>query len=203
MNPLQTLVHEAMQTQRLTRAQLAGRMGYKNISKGLRRLDALLHELQGSEGLLQSLKEALSIPDAQLREAVLQLQEQLNAEERACFEPIIQVVPTRTPSPIFVAALVPGLLNIPVPDDLLSLPADEEFSVVCDLYRKHRETWKPWWAGGKGAIYHRNYDERFEFDEDCRLVKVHDHSIGFSRAVLRVSGKPLQLHFETNEGANR
>jgi uncharacterized membrane protein YcjF (UPF0283 family) len=73
MNPLQKLVDGAMQAQELTRAQLAGRMGYKNISKGLRRLDALLHELQGSEELLQSLKEALHIPDAQMREAVLQL----------------------------------------------------------------------------------------------------------------------------------
>lgn len=197
MNPLQRLVHEAIRSQGMTRAELARRMGYTNISKGLRRLDALLYDLEGSDRLLPLLQKALSLPDAQLKVAVSQLQEKRIAEERARFKPIIQVIPATTPSPIFVAALVPRLLNIPVPGDLPSLPADEEFSIVCGLYRKHRGAHKGW-ARGKGAIYHRYYDERIELDADCKMVKTHDHSIGYSQAVLRLNGKPLQLHFDAS-----
>ena len=168
MNVLQRVVQDEMNALGLKRSELIQRMGYKNISKGLRRLDALLDTLEGSERFLPLLQFALSIPDEKLQAAVSELQEQLMAAERAVFKPIIQVIPTRRPSPVFVAALVPKLLNIAVPEDLSSLSVEEEMSIVCDLYRKHREEYQGW-AKGKGIVYHRSYDESFEFDQDCRL----------------------------------
>ncbi|MEN8214744.1 MAG: hypothetical protein ABFR19_10320 [Pseudomonadota bacterium] len=195
MNPLQKLTQDEMHARGVKRSELVRRMGFRNLNKGLRRLDGLLQYLQASDRLLPLLQRALSIPDEKLRIAVAELQEQLVADERARFKPIIQVIPTTIPSPIFVAALIPGLLNIRVPDDLASLPADKEFQVVCDLYRKHRERHSGW-AKGKGAVYHRCYDESFELDQDCHLVKINAKHIGLSRAVLRVGGTPLDFHFE-------
>lgn len=197
MNPLQRLVQNELSSQGIKRSKLVKLMGYRNINGGLRRLDDLLATLDEHERLLPLLNKALNIKDNRLLAASSELDEQLAAAKRAAFRPMIQVIPSRRPSPIFVAAMCPHLLNIEVPDHLSLLPTDEALSIVCDLYRKHRGKYEGW-PKGKGFVYHRSYDESFEFDAACCLVSHNEQHIGMNVARLSVGGTPVQITFESN-----
>lgn len=196
MNPLQRFVQNELTSQGIKRSKLVKLMGYRNINGGLRRLDDLLATLDEHERLLPLLNNALNIEDNRLLVAASELDERLTAAKRSAFSPVIQVIPTRRPSPIFVAAMCPHLLNIEVSEHLSSLPTDNALSVVCDLYRKHREKYEGW-PKGKGFVYHRSYDESFEFDAACGLVSHNEQHIGINVAGLSVGGTPVQITFES------
>ena len=63
MNPLQKFILAAMDAQHVNRSELVKKMGYTNISKGLRKLDEMLETLEGREWILPLLQDALCIPD--------------------------------------------------------------------------------------------------------------------------------------------
>ena len=114
---------------------------------------------------------------------------------RSAFRPMMQVIPTVRPSPIFVAAMCPWLLNITVPSDLINMPLEQQLNSVCDLYRKHRDKYEGW-PKGKGFIFHRSYGESYEFDENGYLVKKNTRYVGISVASLQVGGSQVRLEFE-------
>ena len=163
MNPLQRFVQIELKSQEMKSSELVKRVGYRNLNKGLRRLDGFMMSLDDQERMLPLLSKALNIRDDRLRMAASDLDDQLTAAKRASFRPMIQVIPAKNPSPVFVVAMCPQLLDIKVPPHLSSLSLDEALLVVCELYRKHREEYEGW-PKGKGFIYHRSYDESFEFD---------------------------------------
>jgi hypothetical protein len=103
----------------LDRAGLIRRTGYKNVAKGLRRLDDLFAgELERTNDLIRALPGALHIPGHAVETAVAETRHQVKeyalriaqAEEaawRAAFVPHAVILTDRTrPQPIFVAALV-------------------------------------------------------------------------------------------------
>ena len=118
-----------------------------------------------------------------------------NDSRGSAFRSMIQVIPTVRPSPIFVVAMCPWLLNIKVPRDLDNMPLEIQLNSVCDLYRKHREKYEGW-PKGKGFVFHRSYDESYEFDENCCLVKKNTRHVGISQARLQVGGSQVHLEFE-------
>jgi hypothetical protein len=206
MNPLEQQLDHELKTRGMSRQELVQRMGYRNISKGLRRLNELLSGLSEYPQLLPRIEQALNLPDKRFWQAAAELNALLIAEERRDFKPRIQVIPTVTPRPVFVAAMCPYLLNIEVPEQLVSLPVGEALSIVCDLYRKHRDNYPSGWPRGKGFVYHRSYDESFEFDAECQLVKHNTQHIGLHRAELSINGGELikfdcepQLEYATSE----
>ena len=61
--PIGTLVTNRIVELDLTRAQVVRRFGYRNITKGLRRLDQLCQgDFVGAAGLVQALPNALELP---------------------------------------------------------------------------------------------------------------------------------------------
>jgi hypothetical protein len=103
----------------LSRPDLIRRAGYKNIAKGLRRLDELLAgDLNKTGGLIRALPAALDVPPevvehtieerrrriAEAQEAARQARE---AAWRDGFRPHAIILTERTvPQPIFVAAII-------------------------------------------------------------------------------------------------
>jgi hypothetical protein len=117
--PLGLLIESRMSELNLSRASFVTRLGYKNIAKGIRRLEALCRgDIEGTKQLLERLPQALVISaeavelavEKSLREiASAQRQERELREEtwRASFRPHAVIATERTiPSPIFVAALI-------------------------------------------------------------------------------------------------
>jgi hypothetical protein len=78
--------------------QLAVRLGYRNISKGVRRLDRICHgELMGKDQILAKLPSALNLPEDVVAAAIQETRKQVEREIQAEFErqeaPVAGAVP--------------------------------------------------------------------------------------------------------------
>jgi hypothetical protein len=90
--PLAALVAERCRQLGLRRSEVAARCGYKNISKGLRRLEQVsAGELEKADALLRRLPEALDLSPDVVKDAIDQTVHQIAAEQdavwRASFQP--------------------------------------------------------------------------------------------------------------------
>ena len=65
MNALQTLISETMAAKGLRKSQIVSLLGFKNITKGIRRLDAFVEDGVDSPGMLDRLPSALGSPPRQ------------------------------------------------------------------------------------------------------------------------------------------
>ena len=117
--PIRVLIESRLRELGLTRADLIRRTAYKDVTKGLRRLDELYQgDLQRGQGLVKMLATALDVPADAVRTAVQETYDQLNEEDRraaeakearwrASFKPhAIIMTEKRVPQPIFVAGLI-------------------------------------------------------------------------------------------------
>jgi hypothetical protein len=114
-----TLVRSRMIELGLSRGELAKRLGYKNIAKGIRRIDAWRDgDLEGTKQFLDVLPQALEVSAETVKRALDQTVRELESAEkqeaeardkiwRENFRPHAIILTERTvPSPIFVAAII-------------------------------------------------------------------------------------------------
>ena len=110
--PIQALISGRSEELGLSAVELVRRCGYKNIPKGLRRLEQLCQgDFARSTVLLHALPYALEVTAEVVKQAVEQTQQNLReAEElawREAFRPHAIILTEREiPQPIFVAAMV-------------------------------------------------------------------------------------------------
>ena len=84
--PVSTLIRKRCQELGLSRSELVRRCGYKNISKGLRRLDQVYAgDFDGAAAFLRGLPEALTLPPETIQEAIEATTRQIAAEADALF----------------------------------------------------------------------------------------------------------------------
>src|ERR1700719_3227966 len=114
-----TLVRSRMIELGLSRGELAKRLGYKNLAKGIRRIDVLCGgDVEGTKQFLDALPQALETSAETVKLALdqtvreLELAEKQEAEARdkiwrENFHPHAILLTERSvPSPIFVAAMI-------------------------------------------------------------------------------------------------
>jgi hypothetical protein len=110
--PIQVLISSRCSELGLRPAEVVRRCGYKNVSKGLRRLEhATRGNFGGCDTLIRALPIALEVPTEKVQRAVEETQRQLlEAEEtawRAAFTPHAIILTERErPQPLFVAAFI-------------------------------------------------------------------------------------------------
>src|SRR3954471_19282155 len=80
MNALQILVNETMATKGLRKAQIVSLLGFKNIAKGIRRLDAFVADGVESPAMLDRLPSALALPAETVHAAYEQMLDQMRTE---------------------------------------------------------------------------------------------------------------------------
>jgi hypothetical protein len=90
--PISSLISSRCRELDLRPVELIRRCGYRNISKGLRRLESLSQGyFEGTEGLICGLPVGLEVPAEVVREAVertkRQISEAMEAAWRAAFRP--------------------------------------------------------------------------------------------------------------------
>ena len=198
MNALRVLIEKYLAANGMSRNTLAGKLGYRNVSKGLRVVDRYLDTLHEKADVSVRLQRILHIPEAELSAATEQVRAAFEEKARASFRPQIHVIPSSRPTPLFVAALASGLLEVKVPSGCGGLDFAEEINLVCDSYRQHQlnvnneiaakahsdfssylkmiETLEnegtayPWTVG-KGFRYFRSYEECLIFDRECNLIE--------------------------------
>ena len=114
-----TLIRSRMTELGLSRGEFAKRLGYKNVAKGIRRIDALCEgDIDGTKHFLDALPQALETSAETVKLALdqtvrdIELAEKQEAEARdkiwrENFCPHAIILTERTvPSPIFVAAII-------------------------------------------------------------------------------------------------
>ena len=162
MNPLQKYILSEMDAQHVKRSKLVKRMGYSNISKGLRKLDEMLETLEGREWLLPLLQDALKIPDEKLQTAVSTLEDEIFDAKSSVFKPSIWVLYT-IPLGFFGAMSRTRFIEVP---ENASTHANE-MDIVRGLCRVLGD--KNDISIRKGFIYHRNYGESIILDNHLSI----------------------------------
>jgi hypothetical protein len=192
--------------------ELIRRCGYKNLAKGLRRLEDLRRgEFERTKGLISGLPQALQLPAEVVQKAVedttRQLHEAHEAAWRASFKPhAIILTDRRIPQPIFVAALigVDELLRIDFPP----LASPEMYpdlaieGIRLKLARWHRDFNRrkglgsyqlPAFGRPVGFVVNYSPDQATSFDLGGNVVEVLSkaHRLGHATLHLKGSSSPL------------
>ena len=172
--PIQTLICSRSDELGLSAVELVRRCGYKNIPKGLRRLEQLCQgDFARSTALVHALPTALEVTTDVVRQAVEQTQQNLReAKElawRETFRPHAIIITEReVPQPIFVA----GMLGV---ERLLRLDLDHALdpatyaTQAMDGLKQRVARWKgmiPAFGRPVGFIVNFTPDRAARFDLD-------------------------------------
>jgi hypothetical protein len=183
----------------LSRGEFAKRLGYKNIAKGIRRIDALRDgDIKGSKQFLDVLSQALEISAETVERALdqtvreIELAEKREAEARdkiwrENFRPHTIILTERTvPSPIFVAAMigVEKLLRIDL--DATQGPVSYVRQVLDRLPEGVPAFGKP-----IGFVINYSPDQAVRFDRNGQPIETLDEAVRPGTAVLRLGGRPI------------
>ncbi|MDH7499110.1 MAG: hypothetical protein QHH30_01830 [candidate division NC10 bacterium] len=201
MYPIGRLISEAMKSQGMERKDLVKALGYVNLNKGRRNLDACLDGGDCSNYfLMKGLPRALGVDPAKVEEAAQltrrQQAEEAEARERAQFRPHIYIEAKRT-HPIFVVVLCSGYrsLYLDVPSDLPSLPEEEQIKRVGQMVREHYAS-----TGGKAHlvgdiqlfVYRQTYEQSIIFNPEGEVVGRQDTPYKVGRYRLQIGNKTLE-----------
>ena len=133
MNPITILVCTRMKELNLARKDMPSRLGYTNISKGMRKLEQFLEAAEPHQLIEEQLPSALELPEEIVREAIEKtrrlIKEAEEAARRAAFRPHLYVVTERDiPSQICICGMVGGhrYKIVKLPEDFNELPPERQ-----------------------------------------------------------------------------
>jgi hypothetical protein len=195
-----TLVRSRMTELGLSRGEFAKRLGYKNLAKGIRRIDVLCDgDLEGAKHFLDVLPRALETSaetvkralDQTVRELELAAKEEAEARDkiwRETFRPHAIILTEQTvPSPIFVAAMigVEKLLRIDL--DATQGPVSFVKQVLDRL-----PVGVPAFGKTVGFVINYSRDRAVRFDSNGQPIAILDEAVRPGTAVLlRLDGRPI------------
>ena len=195
-----TLIRSRMTELDLSRGEFAKRLGYKNVAKGIRRIDALCDgNIDGTKQFLDALPQALETSAETVKRALdqtvreLELAEKQEAEaqdklwrENFCPHAIILTAQT-VPSPIFVAAIISV-------EKLLCIDLDATQGPVSFVRQVLERLPERVPAFGKPIEFVINYspDKAVRFDRNGQPIAILDEAVRPGTAVvLRLGGRPI------------
>ena len=210
--PLEALIAERIADLGLTPYRLVLACGYKNSSKGLRRLRDLYDgSIDEAKQIIAGLPKALEVPDAVVTRAVEESRRMLDAraaaaeakeeaEWRAKFVPHAIVVPeNRVPQPIFVAALIGverlRLIEFNLEQGEGSFPAQAKAGVDAKLREWGRNgvpaVGLPAFGRPIGFIVNYTPDRAVQYDLDVKLIEERSSAYRLGCASLRSGNKVI------------
>lgn len=197
----------------LGRPQLVQRAGYKNIAKGLRRLNELLAgELNKTKSLIRALAPALELPSEAIHDAIDRTERQIaEAREaaqrtqekawRAAFKPhAIIFTQRRVPQPVFVAALIGIDRLLRIDFDLNQPPASYASQAFAGFRKKLREFNSdsstisetiPAFGRATGIIVNYSPERAVRFDLDGTALEIISHAYRPGDAHIEFRGQPI------------
>jgi hypothetical protein len=195
--PIESLIRTRSNELGLRATALVRRAGYKNIAKGLRRLQEL-HSgfFVGARGLIQGLPAALDLPEIVIRKAIEDSRHQIvQAKEeawRATFKPHAVILTEKSvPEPIFIAAII-GIDQL----KCVTLDADRSplgfIDQALEALGNKLERWKghiPCFGKPTGIIINYTPDRAVRFDLDGQPLEIFDCAYRLGEASLSISGR--------------
>ena len=217
--PIGSLIVDRLRVLDLRRRDLLRRAGYKNIAKGLRRLDELLAgELVKTRDLIRALPVALDVPPEVVEHAIEETRRRTaEAQEaaerarqtvwRAAFRPHAIILTERTvPQPFFVAAFIGIERLLRIDFDLALAPVTYTNQALAGIRRKLAEFGSealPALGRPVGIIVNYTPDRAIRFDLDGNALEIlpRAHRLADSYIVLRRRRvRPAMLRATTHRG---
>ena len=207
--PIEALVSDRCKELGLRPVELIQRCGYKNISKGLRRLEQLCNaNFRSSRALIHALPSALDLPEDLVTKAVEDTERQIHeAEEaawRAQFVPhAVVLTESERPTQLFVAIFLGIERLLRVDFDLSESPATYLQQAIEGVRQRVGE-WKPGeiptFGKPVGVIVNYSPDHAVRFDLEGKAVAVLDRAYRLGEATFsigkrRVSREELDALF--------
>ena len=196
--PIEILVRERGNKLGLGPADLLRRAGYKNVSKGLRRLSELYQgNFDSSRGLIGKLPAALELSADDVRQAVQESRRQIaEAEEkrwRSAFVPHAVILTERMrPQPLFIAAMI-GIAELKRVD---FTPGSAPVTYLRQALNGVEQKLKRWGHGqlpcfGKptGIIINYTPDWAVRFDLNGQAIETFDQAHRLGEATLSIRGR--------------
>jgi hypothetical protein len=187
--------------------RLAARLGYRNISKGVRRLDQVCcGDLAGKEQLLANLPGALGLPDSVVAAAIEETRQEVERARQAELERAeaewrrrfrrhaLITTERRVPSPIFLAVFIgPEVLKRVDFDP--ALPIDAIHKQVQEVIQRRLDNWDGQIiAFGKATGYVLNWepDRAERYDLAGNLLEVLERAERLGGGSLRFRGREVE-----------
>jgi hypothetical protein len=195
--PIEVLIRSRSNELGLRLTDLVLRSGYRNVAKGLRRLDQLYAgNFDGASGLIERLPSALDLPKTTIEQAVEESRRQIaEAKEeawRAAFKPHAVILTDRKrPEPLFAAAII-GIDQLKRVD---FAPASSPLTFIhqaLDGLRKKLERWKgqiPCFGKPTGIIINYSPDRAVRFGLDGQPLEMLDGAYRLGQASLSIGAR--------------
>ena len=210
------LILRAMQSQGISKAELAIKLGYKNTAKGIRRINHAIEKSRLTALLYEKFPSALGISRSELNDAIDETERKMNEEriqearrreeqERAEFTPHIFIKHERTtPSPIFVVAIVGEAYfkRVSLPSHFRELTSDAQISAVEEIvvnhYREFEGSSPSPYGKITGYYFRTTFDSSLEFSTDGKLLGFGPTRFWRSVGALTLKGRPLPFKLHSN-----
>jgi len=194
MSPITALIEDRCRALGLTRQDVVRRAGYVNLSKGVRRLDALLAgDLHTTRGLIDRLPVALDVPVEVVTEAVEATKREIwareNAAYRAQFRPhAIILTEHERPTSITMAAFSSADRELWVEFE----PGTAPISYLAQTLRAARQR-SPINFYGKAVGFIINYgpDNAIRYDSNGNPLDVLSSAYRPEELTISIRGRPV------------
>ena len=196
--PIEILVRDRASELELRPTELVRRAGYKNVTKGLRRLTELYQgDFEASRGLISALPDVLRLSAADVQNAVQNSRRQIaEAEEnkwRSGFAPHAVILTERArPQGLFIAAMI-GISELKRVDFALgSYPVTYVQQALDGVQRKMKRWGRgqlPCFGRPTGIVINYTPDWAVRFDLNGEAIESFDAAYRLGEATLSIRGR--------------
>lgn len=197
---ISSLINIRSQALRISRSELATRCGFKNIAKGVRRLDHVCGgDFSHAGFLLSHLPDALSFEPCVVEAAIVATRQAKQREEdqsyRDGFRPHAIIFCERTtPEPLFVAAVIgiDRILRIDFAEGSAPVTyVKQALMGVSQKLARWNSSSLPAFGRPTGFVINYSYDRAIEFDFIGKPLRIFDEAITVGRCNLAISGRAI------------
>ncbi len=216
MNELSSLIKKYQTLRNIKRSELAKKLGYKKVSKALRRLDAFINSPIAESDFALELATVLAIPLDEFNTVIHQVQLAVYEKRKASFKPSLEIVLSGRPSPLFAAGF---FIPLELPKNLEVLSFEEEIEEVFKAYKqdqikkfndstfyikangnyeafvkninsKNLAEIPMGWAFGNGFKYFRAFEDTLHFNRLGKLIN-RTSDTKYTKGQLTIKGRDI------------
>jgi hypothetical protein len=195
--PIVTLIESRRLEGGINRAELVHRMGYKNVSKGLRRLDQFYEgRLDQWRQLVQPLARALSVESDVVARAMAETEAEIRevneAERRATFRPHAIILAEHRANSMTMAAIAGADRRLRIDFDPSTLPIKYAQEARAETSRRKDDfLLNHFYGSPTGFIVNFSHDYAVRFELDGSPLAAFERAFEPGHISISIGGTPL------------
>jgi len=211
MYPISALILRYTSRSKKEKLNIVNKLGYKNLNKGLRRLDHLIQTGQCPDSVREKLPSVLGIDTSTIQEAfeatLAQQQDEKEKarrarddHERKTFRPHLWVIHEREDPPVGSISIVAfiGIDHwkvITLPDDIASLRWSDQCCTIRKEIREHQSQEyvdRSMFGKVTGYLYRKTYEDSFLFNTEGIFIEKYRSHIYKPEIYLKLGNKKIR-----------